>query len=300
MWTQPSRSTDKKSQRIKIRREIKHYKSAQPDSRFAVQSWFAVGSHPTSQILFLHGALSHGDRHSEMFEWFVKKSDGATVVRSLDFVGHGISSGPRGHVDKFKYWMDDLISALNDLSAYGSTTLIGHSMGGLIALKSLLEREQEIPKEVGPLILSNPCIRPIQVVEIPKLEMMVNGIADRLPLLRFPRIHKGPQLANNPEAANSFETDPLVSGFITAQMTREIYYASQDIRSLSYFLKRPTLFLISGQDLVVDREATLLFSRGIDKKFCKVIEYENVKHELLHEAIRHKVWQDIATWLESV
>lgn len=251
-------------------------------------------------MLFLHGALSHGGRHAPMLEWFVRHYGGRMQVHALDFVGHGLSSGPRGHVASFSHWVEDLITTLHLLADLGPLTLFCHSMGGLIALKALLENEQRIPKNVGPIILSNPCIRPIQVVEIPRAEYLLNGIADKVPTLRFPRVHKGPQLVNDAEAANAFEADPLIPGFITAQMTREIWYASQSIRPLSYFLKRPTLFLLSDDDSVVDREASLLFSRGIDKKFCKVIEYKNTKHELLHEKNRLQVWRDAADWLESL
>jgi lysophospholipase len=251
-------------------------------------------------MLFLHGALSHGSRHAQMLEWFVRHFGGKLEVHALDFVGHGLSSGPRGHVAHFSHWVEDFLTALNLLVDNGPLTLFGHSMGGLIALKALLEQEQRIPSVVGPLILSNPCIRPIQVVDFPQLEYLLNNIADRVPGLRFPRVHKGPELVNDAEAANAFETDPLISGFITAQMTREIWYASQSIRPLSYFVKRPTLFLISDDDRVVDREATLLFSRGIDKRFCKVIQYSHTKHELLHEKNRMQVWRDAANWLESL
>lgn len=299
MWIRPSNEFERRSQRVNSLKELRHFPSAQFGASFSVQTWRAEGITPERQLLFLHGALSHGGRHSSMFEWLIRHFGGRLEIHAMDFVGHGISSGARAHIGKFSYWVEDLLHLLGELTKEQELSVMGHSMGGLVALKAMLEHEAQVPDNVKALILSNPCIRPVQVIDFPKVENVLNGIADKLPNFRFPRVHKGPMLVNDPEAANAFETDPLIPNFITAQMTREIWYASQEVRSLSYFLKRPTLFLVSDQDQVVDRDATLLFARGIDKHWLKVIEYDNVKHELLHEIIRQQVWQDVASWLEN-
>ncbi len=300
MWTRPSNEIDKRSLRLKIKKSARHFDSDQSGARFTVQTWTAEGVEPRGQLLFLHGALGHGGRHSEMFEWFIRRSEGRIAVHALDFVGHGLSSGTRAYVKQFQHWVEDALQTYEALAKNGPVVLMGHSMGGLVALKTVLEHEQRIPSAIGALVLSNPCVRPMQVVNFPKIETAFNAVANHLPLFRYPRVYRGFDLVNDSEAANNFETDPLVPAFITAQMAREIWYASQEVRSLSYFIKRPTLFLVSDQDVVVDREATLLFSRGIDKQYAKVIEYQNVKHELLHETNRQQVWRDIATWLEAL
>lgn len=300
MWTRPSNEIDKRSQRLKIKKTERHFDSDQPGASFTVQTWMCEGIEPRTQLFFLHGALGHGGRHSEMFEWFIRRSEGRIAVHAMDFIGHGLSSGTRAYVKQFRHWVEDALKAYEALALHGPVVLMGHSMGGLVALKTILEHEQRIPSAIGPLVLSNPCVRPMQVVDFPKIETAFNAVANHLPLFRYPRVYKGADLVNDSAAANHFETDPLVPNFITAQMAREIWYASQEVRSLSYFIKRPVLFLVSDQDVVVDREATLLFSRGIDKQYVKVIEYQNVKHELLHETNRQDVWRDIATWLEAL
>lgn len=300
MWTRPSNDSNRRATPVKIRRHVRHLPSAEPGANFTLLTWQAEGVEPTGQLLFLHGALGHGSRHTEMFEWFIRRSQGHMAVHALDFVGHGLSSGTRAYVKSFKHWVEDTLQTYQMLAQGGSLTVMGHSMGGLIALKTVLEQEVRIPPNVGPLVLCNPCIRPQQVVDFPHVEKAFNAVADHLPLLRYPRVYKGADLVNDAASANAFETDPLIPSFITSQMAREIWYASQEVRPLSYFLKRPVLFLVSDQDVVVDRQATLLFTRGIDKRWVKVIEYQNVRHELLHETIRHRVWTDVATWLEAL
>jgi acylglycerol lipase len=297
MWTRPS--NEKRSVRLKIERSAHHFPSHQPGTQFAIQTWQAEGVAPERHLLFLHGALAHGSRHEEMFEWFIRRNEGRLAIFAMDFVGHGISSGTRAYVKSFRHWVEDALSACEFVSSK-PTVLMGHSMGGLVVLKAILEHEQRIPEKLGPVVLSNPCVRPVQVVDFPQVERAFNAVADYLPLFRYPRVHKGSDVANDSAAANDFETDPLVPKFITAQMAREIWYASEEVRPLSYFIKRPVLFLLSDQDVVVDKEAALLFSRGIDKKWVKVLEYNHVKHELLHESIRQQVWLDVAQWLEAL
>lgn len=300
MWTQPFEDRDRQTAKIKIKKEVRHLSSVMPGAQFNLHSWQAEGITPQRHLLFIHGALGHAQRHSEMLEWLLRRSEGKMAMHAIDLIGHGLSTGPRAYVQTFRHWVEDTISVYQILASQGPLAVMGHSMGGLIALKTILEYEPRIPKELGPLVLCNPCIRPYQLFEVPKIALVLEVMAKHLPLFRYPRLYKGSDLVNDTEAANAFETDPLIPNFITSQMVREIWSASQQVRPLSYFLKRPALFLLADQDTVVDSQATLLFTRGIDKQWAKVIQYEDVRHELLHEANRREVWRDVASWLEAL
>lgn len=267
-----------------------------------MQTWLAEAVIPQKHLFFSHGALAYAGRHSGMFDWLVQQSEGALAIHAADLVGHGLSSGARAQVESFSIYVEDTLNALEMIKqTWGDapTVFMGHSMGGLVLLKTLLEEERRLPILPRALILSNPCIRPVQVVSFPHAQDLFDGMASKLPWLRFPRRLKGNQLAVDPEAANQFDTDPLIAPFMTARMAHEVWTASQGVRALSYFVNVPTLFLVSSEDAVVDREATLLFGRGIDKRWARIIEYENTRHELLHEAIRHKVWRDVWEWTKT-
>ncbi len=301
MWTQASRPEGRRSGRFRIIKEVAQRTSVAAGETLCVHRWRAQDQRPERVLVFFHGALSHGARHGEMFEWLIQRSQGNLEVRALDLLGHGLSSGTRSHVAKFSHWTEDALGLVREVAeTSAAVTVLGHSLGGLIALKLAIDHEAQLPTAVRGLALSNPCVKPIQVVDFPHAETVLNTVADKMPSLRYPRFHKGLQLVSDPEAANAFETDPLVSHFITAQMTREIWYGSQELRGLSYFLRRPSLFLLSDEDYVVDREASLLFSRGIDRRLVQVIEYSNARHELLHEKARQQVWSDLASWMEKL
>lgn len=300
MWTNPTDETDRRSARLKIKRTSKQLPSAQEGATLLLQSWCADDVVPDQHLVFVHGALAHSSRHAAMFEWMIRQFEGKLRVHAFDLVGHGLSTGPRAHVENFSVYSADFLAVLRHFEQQypqGSFFLMGHSLGGLIVLKTILELEAEMPFLPKGIVLSNPCIRPQQVVELPRMIDMVDNLSRRFPQLRLPRLLKGKDMALSAEAANQFETDPLIPSFLTARMAREIWYAAEEVRALSYFIKTPTLFLVSEQDSVVDRQATLLFARGIDKKWARVLEYKNAAHELLHENIRQKVWRDIVEWL---
>jgi len=303
MWINPSEENEKRRTTLPVHRRTKQLVSSQPKSRVALQTWEATNVAAKFHLLFVHGALAYSGRHAPMFEWMIRQLGGQLKIHALDIVGHGVSTGPRAHVDSFSVYTADFLQAMKVLREeypQGEFVLMGHSLGGLIVLKTLLEEEQSLPFWPKGMVLSNPCIRPLQVVDFPKIHELLATLSQRFPQMRLPRVLKGRDVARDAEAANQFETDPLIPHFLTARMAREVWLASEGVRALSYFVKVPVLFLVSDEDKVVDREATLLFARGIDKKWAKVEKYSNCGHELLHENIRQKVWRDIIDWLGTL
>ena len=84
-------------------------------------------------MLFVHGFGEHSGRYEGIARWFAERG---RSVHAYDQMGHGLSSGARGHVTRFDDYLDDLEFMLNRISAGDShplPILIGHSLGGLIA-----------------------------------------------------------------------------------------------------------------------------------------------------------------------
>lgn len=300
MWTRPSEGSERRGPRLEIKRTSRQFDSHQSGARCALHSWSVRETR--RHLIFVHGALSHSQRHVEMFEWMIRRLGGGLAVHGLDLVGHGTSTGPRGHAESFAVFIEDLLKTMRLLQIDNPEAefwLMGHSLGGLVVLKTILESEQRLPFWPKGLLLANPCVRPHKVIDFPKVEEALEQFSRRLPQFRFPRLHKGRALALNAQAANEFDTDPLIPSFMTARLAWETWRASEDLRALSYFIKLPTLFLVSEEDQVVSRDATLLFARGIDKKWSHVREYRNAAHEILHENIRQKVWRDVVDWIQA-
>lgn len=98
--------------------------------RIAVRAWESRTSTPERTLLLLHGNGACGAWWDAVGPLL---ADRARVV-AIDLAGHGESDwADRYHLDE---WRDDVLEVARILNAPRETVLIGHSMGGLVALKA--------------------------------------------------------------------------------------------------------------------------------------------------------------------
>lgn len=256
---------------------------------------------PKIHFFLIHGALEHSGRHMDLVTyWLSSYSDIAVTV--YDCVGHGRSGGTRAHVNSFKDYVSDFIKVSKFVFSKNSestqTFICAHSLGGLVTLTGLLDTAYTYPFAVKGLIFSSPCIRPqtpLAAVSLPLLETL-NKVA---PKFHLPLIYKGADLTRDPDRANDFDTDPLIPKFMSVRMAKEVIDASNKIIGLSYYLKIPSLFLIAGNDKIVDASSTVLFAHGIDKQQTEVVQYPEHLHELWNETDRFEIFQTMKKWVDK-
>jgi lysophospholipase len=178
------------------------------------------------------------------------------------------------------------------------TIFVSHSLGGLISLKSVSDELRELPFEIDSLVLVNPCISP--KIEISKkIVNMVESLPETISKLRIPLIYNAYDLTHDDDAAISFMHDHLISKSVTIKLGLETILATRSINSLSYFFNYPCLFILSGDDQVVDNEKAELFITGMDKKLVKVKEYPGMKHDILNETCRNDVFKEIIKFIDQ-
>jgi acylglycerol lipase len=277
--------------------------SAQKDATFYLHVYQQVGTAPKIDFIFLHGALAHAMREIPFFQWLIKKYHGEIRILAPDFVGHGESSGPRAYMESFNIFVEDFFQVLkyqHETSNQAPFFVMGHSMGALTTIKASFENPNRWLKQPIGFIFSNPCIKPHQVVELPFAVEVLEKMSQKMPLLRLPRVHKGEDLVQHSIEANLFDTDHLIPHFMTTRMASEIIKASLSVRAMPYFYQYHCLFLLSDNDVVVDTQTTDLFIRAIDKKWTTVHRYLDTRHEVMHEHIQEKVWQDIYQWQQKM
>lgn len=301
MNTAVNRAIAKKNKKI-IEKSILYFNSAENDSTIHVSHHVnksLVGD--GFDILFLHGALAYAEREESFFNLLFEANLKIKNVFAPDLSGHGKSSGPRSYISDFDHYLDDFFNLLNLKIEYSKNPyfIVAHSLGGLIALYAFLEKEKNWKQLPAGIILINPCIKPLELISFPYAHDVLAQIAKYLPHLRFPRIMKGSDLTNDDLEANRFETDPMISHFMTASMAHEINRSCAEIRSMPYFIDVPCFFLLAENDLVVDRQTTELFIRAMDKKFVEVKYYKNSKHELLHDLDKDQAITDIVNWIKQ-
>ena len=68
---------------------------------------------------------------------------------------------------------------------------------------------------------------------------------------------------------------------------------------VSYFFNYPSLFLLSGDDKVVENQKAELFYTGMDKKLAQKVNYPKMRHDLLNETCRSEVFSEIIKYIEK-
>lgn len=255
-------------------------------------------------IFFLHGAIEHSGRHVAIFNYLKNRYRDEIVISTYDHAGHGKSTGVRASIEDFSILSEDFVEFVNQSNYLEEVPqsimriVIAHSMGGLVVLDAIFQMKKNFRKSFHGFIFSNPCIKP--VVNPPKFAInLVESIPDSLQKFRIPIIHSGIGLTSDIEKAIEFDTDPLISKFMGIKLALEINSAAKRVRSYSYYLDKPCLFLLSDEDYICDAEMTKLFLAGAPKDLITSIEYNKCKHELFNEEIRDIVFQDISKWISE-
>jgi lysophospholipase len=93
-------------------------------------------------LVIFHGLGEHGGRYLH-FPHYLRSEVGA--IFCMDHRGHGRSEGLRGHVERFDQYCNDVALAIARVEEQirrrfgrAEVHVLGHSMGGLITLRTLL------------------------------------------------------------------------------------------------------------------------------------------------------------------
>lgn len=92
-------------------------------------------------VLLIHGYMSHTGTYHKTIESLIRMN--YTVV-SIDLPGHGLSSGPRGDVDRFSSYgiiVEDIVNKVKKHSPSSPVYAVGHSTGASSLIEYLLGLE---------------------------------------------------------------------------------------------------------------------------------------------------------------
>jgi lysophospholipase len=218
------------------------------------------------------------------------------AVTQFDCRGHGRSEGRRGHVDRFDDYHADLnlvVRRARERTPGVPWALMGHSLGGAIALDHVLRRQSQ--PQADRLVLAAPWLELKMKVSMPK-RAGAEIFARLKPTLTMENGIKAEDLSRNPEVVAKFFSDPLVHHVATAGWFAGVLRTQAVLRGMAAQLQIPTLVLVAGQDRIVSSEATLAFAEAAGSK-AQVRRYPALYHELFLEPEREQVVGDVADWL---
>ncbi|MEM1062525.1 MAG: alpha/beta hydrolase [Planctomycetota bacterium] len=228
----------------------------------------------SGQIVIVHGASDHGGRLRPLMRFFASRG-WATVLPDLR--GHGLSGGPRVHVDRFEDYLDDLdrvVTATTDPRL--PTVLLGISLGGLI-----VARRVETPAPPAAAALVCP--------------LFGYGFDVPAPLLAAGRLIAG--LRPRTKLSSAADSGGPRSGerrFVTAGWFAAVDRALEDVWRDKGPAACPMAVVQSQDDDVVDAAATSRWAARLGRRA--------VFHPLRdvgHDAFGGPGWRELAERLES-
>ncbi|MGB1014869.1 MAG: lysophospholipase [Nannocystaceae bacterium] len=271
-----------------------------------VRQWDPKGT-PRFVACVAHGGAEHSGRYAGVAAWLTEIGG---VVFAPDHRGQGQSDGTPGHIASFSVYGDDLedvcTSTSRELPASCQPDrvpwfLYGHSMGALIALTYLLDRNSEHPF-VGAI-----CSAPLLglAMKVPPLKRMVGELAARIvPRLTLPAGIPPEAISRDPDEVTRYIQDPHRVTKVSAQwfvsMNEAVNRVEQEISRLTL----PMLWYLGTGDQICDAAAqTRIFHRLCDPSGNDqtLHPFDGYYHELHNEPelLRRPVRDLLVAWVSQ-
>jgi alpha-beta hydrolase superfamily lysophospholipase len=250
---------------------------------------------PLRTLVVVHGYAEHSGRYEGFGSWFAARG---CAVHAYDQRGHGRSRGRRCHVKNFQEYLDDLNCLLEIVLREHPqipTTLVGHSMGGLVTAAFLVDRRPAISSAVtsGAGLALGPGI-PRHLVAAARLLRRI------LPRLSIGRGLDPNGLSRDPEVVQGYLDDPLVFRSMTASLAAELLEAVPRTAARAAEVAVPLLMLHGAEDPLCLAEGSRAFSEGVTIAGSDLRIYPELRHEIFNEPERERVYGDILEWLEGL
>jgi alpha-beta hydrolase superfamily lysophospholipase len=245
-------------------------------------------------ILLAHGLGEHCGRYQAFADFFLAR--GMSVV-APDHLGHGASPGERTHVVEF----EDFLRPLNELREQISQWypevpcfLIGHSMGGLIAARYLLDHQGQFSGAV----LSAAALKAAQPPSAFSMFMarLFSRFLPKMGLLQL----DATQISRDPQVVQNYLEDPLVhNGKASARLVVELFKNMELVARDREKITLPIFVMHGSADAMTASDGSEEFHRAVGSQDKALKIYPDLYHEIFNEPERLEVLGDLAAWLEA-
>jgi acylglycerol lipase len=255
------------------------------------RAWPKAGA--VASFAVVHGLGDHGRRY-ERFALGMSRHGFATFA--VDLRGHGKSAGPRGHVDSWTRWTEDVAAFVAQVEsvAGGEVIPVGHSFGGAALLSTVLADKLPSTRR---FIVSSPALR--LKVPVPAWKLALGKATSKVvPRLTLDNEVDPKMLSRLPEVVEAYRTDPLVHNKISSRMYAEWGAACRRIFEHASEIRVPFLILAGTDDRLIDPQG----SSELHRQTARVSELKLLEgryHEPFNDLDNEEVFAMIAAWLSK-
>jgi len=253
---------------------------------------------PTGVIVLVHGLAEHAGRYDATARYLASTG---WAVYACDLRGHGLSPDGhrlgRVHVDAFLDYFHDVratLTAAAEAHPDLPRVLLGHSMGGLIALRYAIAN----PVGLKGAIISSPALGTHPDFQPPAVLKLMVGLLSRLaPRLMVKSELDTSAISRDPEVVKAYVSDPLVSEKVSVRWYASMMRSMKAAHAEAASLRIPMLLMQSGADRLVDPAAPGRWAQSAPKDLVELQVWEGFYHEMLNEPEKDRVLGRISDWL---
>jgi len=257
--------------------------------------WPRGTDEPVATLLCVHGLGEHSGRYERLA---AAVCAAGIDVLAVDLVGHGRSEGPEGHIrgfeqDHFRV-VEELLAGADEAGLPGPRVLLGHSLGGLIAMRWVQEQADAGP--VRGLALMSPWIESRMPVPSWKrwAARVVSGFLPGFSLLTG---IKDEELFRDFLEVADYGADPLVRRRISAGHWVAVEANQRLVVANARSVGVPTLLQVAGDDRIVSTPASLAVAAELPD--VTVHEYNDAFHALHADSDSDLVFADLISWVKD-
>jgi alpha-beta hydrolase superfamily lysophospholipase len=256
------------------------------------QGWLPDGE-PRGLLLLCHGLGEHSGRYRTVVEAL---SPGGWAVYGLDHRGHGRSGGRRVHVRRYADLLTDYDAFRRAVVARHPGLrpfLLGHSMGGQIALAYALEHQVDL----AGLVVSAPAL---VAGDVPRALRPVLALV----ALAAPTLRRGvadlSAISKDEAVVADYRSDALVhQGHPTLGLSLALYDQMLLLPTRFAELRLPLLVLHGTADRICDPAGSRALEATAGSPDLTVRWYDGLWHEIFHEPERDAPLGDLRAWLDA-
>ena len=259
------------------------------------QAWLPQGP-VRAVVVVVHGIHEHSARYEYVG---TRLAAAGFAVYAADHRGHGRSDGRRANIERMTLIQQDLRSFVHFASSRhpGPLFMVGHSLGGLIALMYATEGETTEGTLDG-LVLSGPAVTPMAGSALAKrLAPVLSALVPDLGAASLDAEHK---ISRDPDVVRAYRDDPLVyRGKIKARTGAEVLAAMQGLSARLPRLSVPLLILHGNDDQICPPAGSVMVHEAVSSADKTLRRYPGLYHEVFNEPEREQILTDLISWLND-
>lgn len=245
-------------------------------------------------VVIAHGKDEHIGRYRHVVEALIEQG---YAVYSHDHRGHGKSDGRRGVIDRFDDYVDDLVLLVEFARNRNPETpvyLLGHSMGGLIAVRYALQHQEKL----AGLILSGPALRVGD--ELPAWKRRAFLLLGKFAPEKLLAALEPDILSRDPAIGQAFIADPLcITGPTNLGFARTLYLAAEATRSRAPECALPLLIMHGEADKLTSPLGSKAFYEKAASPDKTLKLWPEDRHEIFNELDKAAVIAFMVNWLNA-